>query len=68
MRFGPVPLSEAEGAISAHTVRTPGLVLRKGETIAPEAALRLGAEGMREIVAARLDAGDVGEDEARGDD
>ena len=64
MRFGPVPLSEAEGAISAHTVRTPGLVLRKGETIAPEAALRLGAEGMREIVAARLDAGDVGEDEA----
>ncbi len=29
MRFGPVPVAEAAGLISAHTVRRDGITLRK---------------------------------------
>jgi molybdenum cofactor cytidylyltransferase len=64
MIFGPTPLDDAKGAILAHTVRLKGRVLKKG-TVLDEAALAaLGEEGRREVIAARLEAGDVPEDEA----
>ncbi len=64
MRFGPVPLSEAVGLISAHTLRSGEATLRKGTPITPDMARRLEAEGVRDVVAVALDGEDVGEDEA----
>jgi len=64
MRFGPLPLAEAEGAILAHAVRADGVVLKKGQLITAERVEALTALGVSEVVAARLEDGDVGEDEA----
>ncbi len=64
MRFGPVPVEEAAGAISAHSLRLPGIVIRKGATISAEQAAALKAAGQDSVVAVRLEPGDVGEDEA----
>jgi molybdenum cofactor cytidylyltransferase len=64
MRFGYVPLAEAVGAISAHAVRAGEMVLRKGSLVTAELAAKLGAAGVTGLVAARLDAEDVHEDEA----
>ena len=33
MKFGPVPVAEAEGAIAVHSIRQAGLVLKKGTLI-----------------------------------
>ena len=64
MIFGPTPITEAEGTILAHTVRLEGRVLKKGTLLdaASVAALRDG--GYQEIIAARLEEGDVTENEA----
>lgn len=64
MIFASLPLAEAEGAIVAHAVRRDGLVLKKGERVTAEALAKLAAAGVREIVVAKLEAGDLGEDEA----
>ena len=64
MRFGPVPLSEAEGAILAHSVALPEGRLRKGCTLGPDEITQLRATGLTEIIAARLDPDDLHEDEA----
>ncbi|MFE1597947.1 molybdopterin-binding protein [Methylobacterium sp. ID0610] len=64
MRFGPVPVAESAGLISAHSVRAGGAVLRKGSRIGPEEARRLAEAGLTEIVAVTLEPGDVSEDEA----
>ncbi len=64
MRFGPLPLAEARGAILAHTQRLPGRVLKKGTVLDEEAIAALAAAGRSEVVAAQLEAGDVPEDEA----
>ncbi len=64
MRFGPVPVTEAAGLISAHTVRRADITLRKGAVIAPDAAAGLALAGLSEIVVAALEPGDVGEDAA----
>lgn len=64
MRFGPVPLSEAEGAILAHSVDTPGGRLRKGQCLSVADIAALLAAGIDEVIVARLDPGDVTEDAA----
>jgi molybdenum cofactor cytidylyltransferase len=64
VRFGPVPVSEAAGLISAHSVRRDGITLRKGAVIAPGVADDLARAGLAELVAAALEPGDVGEDDA----
>ena len=64
MKFGTVPVEEAIGAIAAHSVRAGEVVLKKGSTIGAEDAARLQAAGIRTLVAARLEPGDVGENEA----
>ncbi len=64
MRFGPVPLAEAEGAIAAHSLRHASGVVKKGTRLTSEVLARLKAEGVREVVVARLEAGDLHEDEA----
>ncbi len=64
MRFGPVSLSEAEGAILAHSQRTPSGVVKKGTVLAAKDIETLRAGGLAEVIAARLEPGDLGEDEA----
>ena len=64
MKFGPVPVAEAEGAVLAHSVRVGGRVLKKGAVLGAEAVVALVTEGMAEVIAARLEPGDVAEDRA----
>jgi molybdenum cofactor cytidylyltransferase len=64
MIFGPTPLDDAKGAILAHTLRLPGKVLKKGTVLEETALAALREAGKREVIAARLEAGDVPEDEA----
>ncbi len=62
MRFGPTPLAEAKGAIMAHTTRLPGKVIRKGSMLDEAALAALRETGRTEVIAARLEPGDVPED------
>ncbi len=64
MIFGPTRLEEARGAILGHTLRLPGKVLKKGTVLDDAAIAALRAANHREVVAARLEPGDVPEDEA----
>ena len=64
MKFGSVPIAQAVGATVAHAIRRDGFVLKKGQVVTPEHRAALAAAGVAEIVVARLEAGDVGEDEA----
>lgn len=63
MRFGIVPLAEAEGAILAHTLRAGGRVLKKGRRLDAETCALLAGAGIDAVMAARLEPGDLGEDE-----
>ena len=64
MIFGPTPLEEARGAILAHTLRLPGRVIKKGTVLDAEAVEALRAARHPEVIAARLEPGDVPENEA----
>jgi molybdenum cofactor cytidylyltransferase len=64
MKFGSMPIDEAEDAILAHGVRIDGVTFKKGDTLTHERRLALTAAGVKCVVAARLEPGDVGEDEA----
>jgi molybdenum cofactor cytidylyltransferase len=64
MKFGATPIEEAEGAVLAHAVRIDGAALKKGDALTRERRLALAAAGVTSVVAARLEHGDVGEDEA----
>jgi molybdenum cofactor cytidylyltransferase len=64
MKFGSVPLSEAEGAIAAHSLRHRSGIIKKGTVLTAEHVESLRAQGVGEVVAARLEAGDVHEDAA----
>ena len=64
MKFGPLPLAEAEGAIAAHSVRLPGGTIKKGTRLTAAEIDRLAAGGLSEVVAARMEPGDVAEDAA----
>jgi len=64
MRFGPVPVAAAAGAILAHSVGLPDGRLRKGKMLDPADLLRLGAAGLTEVIVAMPEPGDVTEDAA----
>jgi molybdenum cofactor cytidylyltransferase len=64
MKFGRVPVAEAEGAIAVHSIRQSGLVLKKGTVIGKAEIAALAAAGIGEVVVARLEPGDVSEDSA----
>lgn len=64
MRFSTFPLAEAEGTILAHSVSTPKGTLKKGRALTAFDVARLAEAGLTSVVAARLEPGDVGEDEA----
>lgn len=64
MRFGPVPLAQAEGAILAHSVALPQGRLRKGCRLGPADLAALHQAGLTSVTVARLDPDDQHEDEA----
>ena len=64
MKFGPVDLTGADGAVLAHTHRLPGGVLRKGTVLDAAALAMLRGAGLQQVIAAQLEPGDVGENEA----
>lgn len=64
MKFGPVPVSEAEGAILAHSVAVGARMMRKARVLTPGDVAELHAAGVREVIVARLDADDISEDMA----
>lgn len=64
MKFGRVSLWDAQGAILAHSVSLPGGRLRKGLTLEADHLAALSHAGYDGVTVARLDPGDVHEDEA----
>jgi molybdenum cofactor cytidylyltransferase len=64
VKFGSVPVAEAEGGIAVHSIRRNDLVLKKGTTIGKAEIAALAAAGIAEIVVARIEPGDVSEDAA----
>src|SRR5882757_1660173 len=64
MKFGPVPPRDAEGATAVHTIRQGSLVLKKGTLVGPAEVAALEAAGIKDLVVARLEPGDVSEDKA----
>jgi len=64
MRFGEVPLAEAEGAILAHNLKLGTTAFKKARVLSPADLELMAASGLSRIVVARLEPGDVGENEA----
>ncbi|MBX6328799.1 MAG: molybdopterin-binding/glycosyltransferase family 2 protein [Pseudolabrys sp.] len=64
MKFGSVPVDEALGGIAVHSIRQGELVLKKGTRIGEQELAALKAAGITAIVVARLEPGDVAEDQA----
>ncbi|MBC7282262.1 molybdopterin-binding/glycosyltransferase family 2 protein [Hoeflea sp.] len=64
MLFGPVPLEESEGAVLAHSLSVGSLRLKKGHVLTASDLMLLGQSEVTEVIVARLEAGDVGEDAA----
>ena len=64
MKFAEYPLQEAEGAILAHSVETHAGRLRKGRRLDAGDLAAIAQTGATSVVAARLEDGDVPEDEA----
>src|SRR5690242_13607949 len=64
MKFGPVPLADAPGAILAHSIRAGGQMLKKGRLLSADDLLALERAGVREVVVARIEDDDIREDEA----
>src|SRR5919201_991199 len=67
MKFGPVPVGEAEGAVAVHSIRTNAFVLKKGTRIGPSEIAAMKVAGISEVTVARLEPGDVSEDAAAAD-
>ncbi|MEY8096403.1 molybdopterin-binding protein [Falsihalocynthiibacter sp. S25ZX9] len=64
MKFGEVPIGEAEGAILAHSHPLPKGRLRKGHVLEAKDIAALEDIGRTSVVVAQLEAGDIEENEA----
>ena len=64
MRFGPVPLAQAAGALLAHGQQIGRLRLAKGHVLTAIDVAEAAEAGLAELVVARLEPGDVAEDAA----
>jgi molybdenum cofactor cytidylyltransferase len=67
MIFGAVPVKDALGATAVHSIRQGDLVLKKGTVIGAKEIAALEKAGVKTIVVARNEAGDVAEDRAAAD-
>jgi molybdenum cofactor cytidylyltransferase len=64
MIFAELPVPEAAGAILAHSVKLKGASFKKGRVLSAADIEALTAGGIATVTAARLESGDLGEDEA----
>ncbi|HKK28816.1 MAG TPA: molybdopterin-binding/glycosyltransferase family 2 protein, partial [Alphaproteobacteria bacterium] len=64
MFFGPVPIADATGALLAHSVRAGKVRMKKGRLLTEADVATLAAAGVTEVTVARLEPGEMGEDEA----
>ncbi|PCJ74287.1 MAG: 4-diphosphocytidyl-2C-methyl-D-erythritol kinase [Rhodobacteraceae bacterium] len=64
MKFGPIPVAQAKGAILAHSLNVNGLRLRKGRTLNTADIAALLNACITEVTAATLEVGDITEDQA----
>ena len=64
MKFGPVPVENAVGAILAHSLPVEGRRIRKGRVLEPADTAALREAGHKQVTVARLEPDDVGEDDA----
>ncbi|CAN7712487.1 NTP transferase domain-containing protein [Mesorhizobium sp. LjNodule214] len=64
MKFGPVPIDQAEGAVLAHATTAGERRFRKAHRLSADDVSALKAAGINEVVAAVLAADDLGEDAA----
>src|ERR1700736_1218701 len=64
VKFGEVPVGEAEGAILAHSLRLAGIALKKGRVLSAADLEAIAAAGLDHVIVARLDPGDIREDAA----
>ena len=64
MRFGEVPVAEAEGAILAHSLKLGNTALKKARVLSRADLDVIAGAGLARIVVARLELDDIGEDEA----
>ncbi len=64
MKFGPIALHDAQGSVLAHSLRLAEINFKKGRILSLDDLSLLAASGLSEIIVARLDAGDVPEDQA----
>ena len=64
MIFGSTHVTKAAGALLAHSVGAGKLRFKKGRVLSPADTQALAEAGVVEIIAARLEPGEVGEDEA----
>jgi molybdenum cofactor cytidylyltransferase len=64
MRFGRMPVADAEGAVLAHSVRFAGGAFKKGRRLSADDISTLRRAEIANVFAARLDPGDIAEDEA----
>jgi molybdenum cofactor cytidylyltransferase len=64
VKFGEIPVAEAEGAILAHSLKLGITALKKGRLLSRADVEAITAGGLSEITVARLEPGDIGEDEA----
>lgn len=69
MKFGPLPTEDSAGAILAHGLRVPGAngaparAFKKGRVLSREDVALLHEAGIGQVIAARIEAGDLAEDE-----
>ena len=64
MKFGTIPIDEAEGAILAHSLQTRAGIIKKGRPLSAADVTKLREASYATIVAARLDESDITEDAA----
>ena len=64
MKFGQIPVVEAEGAILAHSQRFDHRTFKKGRVLSLDDIADLAAGGIDNVIAAQIETGDIGEDEA----
>lgn len=64
MKFGRVNLGEAEGSYLAHTLKLDTLRMKKGHRLSAEDIAELRCHGCETVVSARLEEGDIDENQA----
>jgi molybdenum cofactor cytidylyltransferase len=64
LKFGPTPISQAEGAILAHSVAVGKIRFKKGRVLSEQDITALREAGTHHVIAAQLEDGDIHEDAA----